>query len=284
MSLTRLEDVQNQIQKTWSPLMMKELREETLLIGAVNKDYDGEIKKKGDTVYVSQLDAPAGDNLDVDVDADSFTTESMTTRRVAVRANRRAVAAYDIEDLVDLQSDLDKDNPEVYEALKFAVMKNINDYLYSLVAPSTANPDHEIASVTDFNLAQLRAARVLAGEAKWNKLKPWYALLSPAYHGDVLDDSTLTNADYGAVDAPMINGEVALKRMGFNIWEDNSRTGDYGLLFHPDWCHLAMQTELNFQISSQHSNKRFGYVLSADIIYGAVLGIDGDQKHIRIQG
>lgn len=284
MGITNLADVANQIQKHWSPMMMKELRESTLLIGAVNKDYEGEIRQKGDTVYVSQLNAPTGQNLDVDVDADSFSTESMSTSRVTIRANRRAVAAYDVEDLVDLQSQLDKDNPEVYEALKFAVEKSINDYLYSLVAPSTSAPDHEISSVTDFNLAQLRAARVLAGEAKWDKLKPWYALLSPAYHGDVLDDATLSNNDYGASDAPVINGEIALKRMGFNIWEDNSRSGDYGLLFHPDFMHLCMQTELTFKLSDQHSNKRFGYVLSADIVYGAALGINGNVKHIRIQG
>lgn len=284
MAITNLADVANQIQKHWSPMMMKELRERTLLIGAVNKDYEGEIRQKGDTVYVSQLNAPNGQNLDVDVDADSFNTEAMSTQRVTVRANRRAVAAYDVEDLVDLQSQLDKDNSEVYEALKFAVEKQINDYLYSLVAPSTSAPNHEISSVTDLNLAQLRAVRVLAGEAKWDKLKPWYALLSPAYHGDILDDATLTNNDYGASDAPVINGEIALKRMGFNIWEDNSRSGDYGLFFHPDFMHLAMQTELRFKLSDQHANKRFGYVLSADIVYGAVLGIDGANKHIRVQG
>lgn len=283
MSLTRLEDVANQISKQWSPMMTKELRENTLLIGAVNKDYEGEIRQKGDTVYVSQLNAPTGQNLDVDVDADSFATESMSTSRVTIRANRRAVAAYDIEDIVDLQSELDKDSSEVYEALKFSVEKQINDYLYSLVSPSTSAPDHEISSVTDLNFAQLSAIRVLAGEAKWNKLKPWWALCSPAYYGDLMDDATLSSTDYGAADTPVIQGEIALKRMGFNIYEDNSRTGDYGLFFHPDFLHLAMQTELRFKLSDQHSNKRFGYVLSADIVYGAALGIDGDEKHIRVQ-
>lgn len=102
MGQTNLADVADQIAKHWSPLMTKELRESTLLASLVNKDYDGEIKKKGDTVYVSQLNAPAGQNLDIDVDADSFSTQAMSTSRVAVRADRRAVAAYDVEDLVDL--------------------------------------------------------------------------------------------------------------------------------------------------------------------------------------
>lgn len=283
MSLTRLEDVANQVAKVWSPMMSKELRENTLLIGAVNKDYEGEIKKKGDTVYISQLNAPTGQNLDIDVDADSFTTEAMSTSRVALRADRRAVAAYDVEELVDIQSQLDKDSSEVYDALLFAVQKQINDYLYSLVSPSTSAPDHEISSVTDLNFAQLSALRVLAGEAKWDKLKPWWGLCSPAYYGDLMDDATLSSTDYGAADTPVIQGDIALKRMGFNIYEDNSRTGDYGLFFHPDFLHLGMQTEIRFKISDQHANKRFGYVLSADVIYGAKLGINGDQKHIRVQ-
>lgn len=283
MTVTDLTSVANQITKQWSPLFTKELRESTLLAGLVNKDYQGEINQKNDTVYVSQINKPAGSNKTVGTDADSFETEELSTTRVSIVANRRAVAAFEFEDLVDLQSQINKENPEIYSALFDSVQSNINTHLYSLVAPSTSAPDHEIASVTDLNLSQLSAARVLAGAAKWNRAKPWYGLLSPAYYGDVMDDTTMSDNNFGATDSPIIGGQMALPRMGFNLLEDNSRTGDYGLLFHPDFMHLVMQSEVRFKISDQHPSKKFGYVMSVDVVYGAALGIAGANKHIRIQ-
>ena len=79
-----------------------------------------------------------------------------------------------------------------------------------------------------------------------------------------------------------------------NFWtvEDNtdglvnnlggSTGADCGLAFHPDFMLFAAQTEPTFKISDQHPNKRFGYIISVDLIYGATLGIDGASKHIRV--
>ena len=109
MAKTGILDVQEQIQKFWSPLFAKELREQLLLGGLVSKDYQGALQRKGDTVYVSQVTAPAGQLKSIGVDADSFDTDLLTTNRIAIVADKRAVAAYEIEDIVDLQSQLDKE-------------------------------------------------------------------------------------------------------------------------------------------------------------------------------
>lgn len=218
----------------------------------------------------------------VGVDADTFESEQMSTTRIAIQANKRAVASFEVEDLVDLQSQIGAQESEIRASLMFAVEKQINDYLYTLVNPSTATPDHLISGVTDFNAAQLSALRVLAGQAKWNKMKPWYILCDPVYHGDLLNATTLTSSDYVAGDAPVVAGEMGLKRFGFNIFEDNSRSADYALAFHPDFMHLVMQTEAQFKISDLHSQKKFGYLISVDMIFGAALGVDGDVKHIKV--
>lgn len=283
MAKTDLAAVANQVQEYWSPIFTKELRENLLLGTLVNKDYEGSITKGGDTVYVSQVNAPDGQLLTIGTNADSFATEQVSTSRVKIEANKRAVAAYEFEDVVSLQSQIDQENPAVMNAMQFAMRKQINDYLYSLVAPSTSAPDHEIASVTDFNKSELVNNRKLAGAAKWDQMKPWYALLDPSYYGDVIGDTTLASADYGAGDAPMISGQTAIPRMGFNILEDNSRSTDYGLLFHPDFMHLVMQTQASVRISDLHAQKKFGVVMSVDLIFGAKLGIDGANKHIRVQ-
>ena len=282
MSVSTLTQVADQIQKYWSPIFTKQLRESLLLGSLVDKKYQGAIARQGDTVRVSQVNAPNGQLLTVGTDADAFDTEAISTSYVDIKADKRAVAAYEFQDLVELQSQISQSNPDVMEALRFAMAKQINTYLYSLVSPSTSAPDHSVSAVTDFNASQLAAVRTLAAQAKWPDMPGWYGLLDPQYYSDMLNATTLTSMDYGASDAPLIGGKVALKRYGFNLIEDNSRSADFGLFFHPDFLHMVTQSEVQVKISDPHSQKRFGVVMSVDMVFGAKLGINGNVKHIKV--
>ena len=282
MAVSDLAAVENQIQKYWSPIFTKQLRESLLLGSLVSKEYQGSIARQGDTVRVSQVNAPVGQLLTVGTDADTFASEAISTLFVDIKADKRAVAAYEFADLVDLQSQISQNNPAVLEALRFALAKQVNNYLYSLVAPSTSAPDHLISGITDFNAAQLAAARTLAAQALWPMAPGWYCLADPVYYGDLLNAITLTSSEYGATDAPVVSGQVALKRFGYNILEDNSRSVDQALLFHPDFMDMVMQQEVQVKISDLHAQKKFGFVMSVDMVFGAKLGIQGDRKHIRV--
>lgn len=284
MSVSTLSEVTYQIQKYWSFLFMKELRESLLLGSLVNKDYDGEIRQGGDTVTVSQYNAPTGELLTVGTNADSFTSQPISMSKVQITADKRAVASYKVQDLVDLQSQVNKNDSEMMNALKFAVAQQINTYLYSLVSPSTSAPDHDIASVTDLNASQVGAVRVLAAQAKWLQDGRWYGLLSPQYYQDIMNASTFASSDYVGADQPTVSGQVALRRFGFQLLEDNSRTGDYGLFFHPDFMHLVMQTQPSIKVSDLHPLGQFGYLISVDCVFGAKLGINGNVKHIKVYG
>lgn len=278
---TKLAQVQGQVQEYWSPRFTTELRESLLMGSLVDKKYDGEIRKGGDKVTVSQIVAPDGQLLDAQTD-DSFDSDLLTTKNIVITADKRAVASYKFHDIVEIQSLIERDNPEVMASLRYSMEKQINDYLYTLVSPSASAPDHTITGVTDFNASQLGAVRVLAAEAKWMREQGWYGLLSPQYYQDLLNATTIASIDYGASDAPTIGGQLALKRFGFNILEDNSRSGDYGLFFHPDFLHLVMQTAVQVKISDLHPRGQFGFLMSVDVIFGAKVGIDGSVKHITV--
>lgn len=279
--MTTLADVADQIQKYWSPLFTKQLRESLMLGSLVSRDYDGEIKRQGDTVRVSQINAPTGQLLTVGTDADTFDTEAVSTSYVDIKADKRAVAAYEFQDLVELQSQISRENPEVMEALRYAMAKQINDYLFSLVNPSSSSPDH-VRTSSDFNATELAACRLLAATAKWPDAPGWYGLLDPSYYSDILNAATLVSSDYTGGDAPMIGGKLGSKRFGFNLFEDNSRSTDYALLFHPSFMHMVSQAEVQVKISDLHGQKRFGVVMSVDMVFGAKLGINGNVKHIKV--
>lgn len=282
MSVTTLANVTEQIQKYWSPLFTKQLRESLMLGSLVDRSYQGSISAQGDEVTVSQVNAPAGQLLTIGTDADTFDSEAVSTSFVKIKADKRAVAAYEFHDVVSLQSQIGQNNPEVMESLRFAMAKQINDYLYSLVAPSTSAPDHTVTGVTDFNASQLANVRLLAAKAKWPTSPGWYGLVSPEYYSDLMNATTLTSSEFGATDAPTIGGQIALRRFGFILAEDNSRPVDYGLFFHPSFMHMVTQSEVQIRVSDLHSQKRFGVVMSVDMIFGAKLGIAGGSKHITV--
>jgi hypothetical protein len=98
-----------------------------------------------------------------------------------------------------------------------------------------------------------------------------------------MDDSTLASADFVGTDKPTVGGQMAFPRFGFNLLEDTSRTGDYGLFFYPDFMHMVMQQEVRVKVSDLHAQKKFGYVISVDVVFGAALGVNGNVKHIRVQ-
>jgi len=290
MAQTDLAQVAAQVQTFWAPLFMKELREGLLLAALVNKEYDGVIKGKGSTVRVSQVNAPEGQIRTVGTDADTFDSAPLVTQYVDVVADKRFVASFEFEDLVQIQSQIGEQDSDIREALKFSMEKKINTYLYSLLSPTTSSPDHLVTGVTDFNAVQLSSVRKLAAQAKWLKNKGWYGLLDPSYYTDLLNAQTITSTDY-VPDSPVVGGQIATQRFGFNLLEDNSSglaansasSEDVALFFHPDFMHFVTQVEPTFKISDLHSNKKFGFVISVDLIGGAKLGIEGNKKHIVVK-
>lgn len=283
MTATKLADLEDQITTVWSDIFMQELRETFPLRELVAKDYEGAINQRGDTVTVTQIDAPKNEKLKtVGTDADTFQTSKIQTRKVDIKADKRAVSAHEFEDLVEIQTIIDpRNNPDIRRNMVWSIGKQINDYLYSLVSPSTATPDHDIGSTSALDSSVLLAGNTLAAEAYWREDRGWWILASPQYYEDVLGDTTLTSSDYTNDDFPVLNGRVGTTRFGWQILRDNSRTGLYAIGFVPDFLQLVEQTMVRFKLSDKHSSKEFGYVLSADIVFGAKLSIDGDVKHIK---
>lgn len=278
MAKTDLADVTEQIQKVWAPLYTAKLRETLLLGGLVNREYEGEIRQKNDTVYVSQQVDKDAENRTVGVDADTFGTVKAEFTRVALVADKRAVQAYEFSDLVELQSQVTRES--FMDSMVFAINKQINTYLYSLVSPSTSAPDHLLNSVASIDADKIVDIDQLAAEAKWPEDGKRVALIAPNYWATINKDNDLKSSDF-VTDMPTIRGQSARALFGFNCYRDTS-VSNQAIFFHPDFMYLAMQTELNFQVSSLHSHKQFGYVISADIIYGAKQGIDGSKKVIKV--
>jgi hypothetical protein len=286
MANTDLDNVTNAIQTFWAPMFMDELRQTNLLFNLVNREYTGDLREMGNSVVVNQINAPTGQRLTIDGAGvgRTFTPETMSLSSVTITADQRLVASYDFHDLVAIQSMIDPVGSratEVRQAMVQAISNQLNTYLYSLSAPTTTIP-----SIATMAASTVALARETAAIAKWSYNKPWYALLAPQYYSDLLVDTTLTSADFVGGDAPVISGQIGLKRYGFSIFEDNTQTAGAtagGLFFHPDYLYMVSQYEPRFKISDKHSQHEFAYVMSVDWVIGAKLGIQGAARHIKVQ-
>ncbi len=287
MAKTSVKDLEEQVQKYWSSLLLDELKEDSIIVNLLNKDYQNAIQKGGDEVYVTQVVRPQGATKTIGVgDYDVYNTEKLTTTRIGVKADKIFEAGFELDSLIDLQTQIQMENSSIRNALKEAIDMQINSYIYSLVSATNKQ-----GSITDFNATQLVAARKFAGQKKWRKGPDWYLLADCSYHGDLVNSQTLVSQDYVA-DMPVINGQMMNKRYNFGIFEDNSdgllsliakaggsATEDVALAFHRDFMHLVLQQELTFKLSDLHANKQRGFLLTAEIIGGAKPGHDHDDLH-----
>jgi hypothetical protein len=286
MANTDLDNVTSAIQTFWAPMFMDELRQTNLLFNLVNREYTGDLREMGNSVVVNQINAPTGQRLTIDGAGvgRTFTPETMSLSSVTITADQRLVASYDFHDLVAIQSMIDPVGSratEVRQAMVQAISNQLNTYLYSLSAPTTTIP-----SIATMTAATVALARENAAIAKWSYNKPWYGLLAPQYYSDLLVDTTFTSADFVAGDAPVISGQIGLKRYGFSIFEDNTQTAGAtagGLFFHPDYLYMVSQYEPRFKISDKHSQNEFAFVMSVDWVIGAKIGIQGAARHIKVQ-
>lgn len=277
--MTDLADVTSMVQTYWPTLLMDTLEETNILVNLCNRAYDGSIGPDGNTVRVNQLADINGQTLTIDGagGGTTFTPEDLSSVGVDIVANRRFVGSTRISDITRFQSMLadGAESPEaadIRSKLAEAVSRNINAYLYGLVAPAVT------AVVDPLNATALAAINKYAVQQKWEEMKGWYGLIGPSYNEDLLLDQTMTSADY-VNDKPVVGGRIGTLRYGFKLFADNSAgNADTGLFFHPDFLYLVLG-EPRFMISNRHSSNEFSWNLSVDLVGGGVLGHQGSVKH-----
>ena len=265
-------DTQGLVQDFWSPFLDKQLRQANLWTGLFqDPNYTVSSTAGGDTHKITRVNKSSSTIKTIGTDADSFTSNVLSTTQLELAITKRCVSSYKFQDLAVVMSQLEDADSEIRSSLLADVMEQANTWIKTLVSPSTSSPDHVITSVTDFNLAQLSAITLLANQAKWKSSgQPYLLLADPVYYQDMIDDTTLSSASaLGIGKSPIIDGFFELKRMGWNIAMDDSLSTDtaYGMLAN---ALKVIIGEPRFLISDLHANEQFGYIMSVDFVLGGL--------------
>ena len=277
MSVNGTTQLANLIPEMWSPMMFAELRNNLMMAEFFEKSYEGVISQMGDIVRVNQVVAPNGEILTDDTQA--FNSESLTINQKSLTVNKRASAAIEISDLARLQSQ--SFEVEVQNALVYAVTKKIEQDIIDALIPSASAPDHQIApaSASDLAAADIAGARKLLRVAKVPTVGMG-AFLDPAYYADILTKTQLVSKDFQS-GSPTENGNMG-NLFGFKVGEHDLLSADVGFFAHPSALQVVMQQGLRIKVSDLHANKKYGYVISADIVYG--ISLFDNTRIVKISG
>lgn len=277
MSETNLAAVNDLIQKVWAPLAGDILQKGRLLSALVNRSYEGQIRQKNDTVKVSVIKQLAGGKRTVGVDSDTFETETIQYIQVDLKADKRAYAAVEIDDLVDLQSQLEGGGTLILDNLMNAAMDQIEDECLRSIGPLSANLKN---SVSAYQKSQINEAKkLLAKQRVPFQAGAMFGLLDPEYMEDFRGDTNLTTSDQ-VNDQVVVSGLPASPRFGINFFEHNYMKADSGIVFHRDFLNLATQKAPQIEVVSLKSQKKFKYMVVLDTVFGVKLHPQGDKMHV----
>lgn len=284
MNVTGVEDnkLGNLVPSIWSPIVYDELRKSLIFGQIFDRKYEGAIKSMGDTVKVHQVIAPEAEEF-IDNDKGQFNSQAMVTVPFEVKANRRAIASFEITDTALLQSM--EFQTQAQTALVYALKKKVDDVLIAALAAgaSLTAPDHNISPVTPSSLASvdLRAIRALLKKQSV-ATSQCYGVLGVEYYSDLIGATQLTSSDFVGPNQTTESGEIKSKLYGFTFAETENLGDDVGYFCHPSALQVVMQQEVRIQTTPLLANKQLGMLVVADILWG--YNIFDNKRYVKITG
>ena len=265
------------IPEIWSATWYDELRANLPIANFFDKtpEHISELRF-GDILHMSQFAKATGETLTDD--KQNFTTEEATITDKTITINKRAHAGFEFTDLAQLQSK--SFEAAAQSALMYSIAKQVEDAVTAAIVPSTSSPDHVIETASAGVLAAadvLNMRNLLSTQSVPNSERALF--LAPSFYGDILGASTFISNDTvnkGAV----ASGEFGFPLYGFNTVEAQNLAADTGYGCHRSAIYLIMQQGLRLKVSDQHSNKKYGYIMTADLVFG-VSQFD-DERSVKI--
>lgn len=281
MSVSGVSQLSNLIPEMWAQDMYDELRKRLVIAPVFERKYEGEIRNMGDLVRVNQVVAPTGEILTSDTDV--FNPELLQTNQFTIQVNKRAVASFEITDTALLQS-MDF-QAQAQEALVYSIQKQMEDDIISELSSnvSTSAPDHDVAPASASDLAAADIAemrRLLSVQSV--PTSPRFLFLDPSYFSDLLLKSQFTSSDFVGGGQPTNSAEFRSPLYGFNVAESDNLSADEGYAVHPSALQVVMQQDVRIKTSDLHNQKKFGLLLSADILYG--IQVFDNKRYVKISG
>lgn len=209
------------IPEIWSAKLLTSLKKATVYaqLGVVNRDYEGEIAEKGDTVRITSISRPTiapyvkGTTV--------IAPEQLTDAESVLTIDQAQYFAFEVDD-VDARQAAGNLIPEAMSESAYGLRDVADQYVASLYTGAHASNQISTTTVDDGDkaYAQLIALKVKLDEAdvpdedRWCVIPPWY-------HGLLLGNNKFVDASAYGSTRPIRNGEVG-EAAGFTLLKSNN--------------------------------------------------------------
>jgi len=265
----------NFIPTVWAARLLKALDKALVYgqTGIVNRDYEGEIQKSGDTVKIASIGDVTVGNYTRNTDIN--TPEILTDAEQTLLIDQAKYFNFYVDDLDQAQQNVSS----MDEAMRRAAYK-IRDVQDQFVASAyvnvpTANfigsdaspvtPTNTTAYEYLVDLAVLLDAANVPTESRFCIVPPWF-------HGRLLKDARFVSAGTSKTDSVLANGQVG-EAAGFQILKSNNvpniSAAKYKIIAgHPMAYSFAQQIT---EVQSFKPERRFGDAVKGLSVYGGKL-------------
>lgn len=256
----------NFIPELWSPMVKRAVESNLTMARLVMRDFEGEIKQKGDTVHIADIS-----NLSVGDKSASTNVnyETITEDKTDLTINKHKYAAFKLEDIVAVQSNVNLMS-EYSNKIGYALAKQVDTDLLALYANLSQSCGSDNTAITEDNFLAAVQYLDLADAPETDRS----AVFSAGQKANFLSVDQFVRYDatgIGGQQSPIIRGqfgELYGIKIFFstNVTTTGSPSGDHNLVFHKEAFALAMQKDIRLQ--SQYDIDALAEKVVGDVLYG----------------
>lgn len=253
----------------WSPLLVQTLAERRDLSVLFNRDYEGEIKAKGNTVHINQSN---GVTVKDYVRSDGITSDDYASNQRDLVINNDKYAAVSVDDADRIQANLSLDSP-ILQDFADAITEKRNEGLLQSIATD--------ASLLTENVIDAGAAIDYDDFVEADRLMNWlkipadgrFFFFEPNSKSDLLKDANFIEANKYGSNVPLITGEIGMlcnfrMVMTPSIYNDNATATPK---YHNIFCHwksVAVAKQKHFNVEALRDKDDFDDHIRTRVLWG----------------
>lgn len=209
------------IPKIWSAALLKALRNQLVYAqpGVINRDYEGEIARAGDTVHITSFVDPA---VRAYTRNGTITWDLLTDTQQSLVIDQQNYFAFKVDD-IDKRQAIDGFVEETTTGASYNLSAEADEYVATTIAAgvdagnalgavTVATPSDAYDLLVEFRTKLVRSNTPAAGR---------YAGVSPEFYGLLLRDDRFIRLDASGTTDGLRNGVVG-RAAGFDILEANT--------------------------------------------------------------
>lgn len=256
----------NFIPEIWSAEVKRAVESNLTMARLVIRDFEGEIKQKGDTVHIADIS-----NLSVgNKTASSIVTyETITEDKTSILIDKHKYAGFKLEDIVAVQSNVNL-MTEYSNKVGYALAKQIDTDLLTLYTALSQSCGTDNTAITDDVFLAAVQFLDLADAPETDRS----AVFNAGDKANFLHVDNFVRYDstgIGGQQNPIIRGqfgELYGVKVYFttNVTTTGSPSGNHNLMFHKEAFALALQKDVRIQ--SQYDIDYLAEKVVGDVLYG----------------